>query len=182
MPTGRHVGGGEERGQRRVAEAGLGALQRLGALQARCSGRISCVAAPWSVAAALQRPDDVRCSVLERCQSLGEAGVGAMQRPGPLQERCRGWIRCVAVSWSVAGALQRPDSVRCSVLHRCTSVAAGRLRCVAASWSVPGAWQERCRSRLCALQRPGALQERCSSRIRCVPASWSLAGPRQRPD
>ena len=55
-----------------------------------CRVRAGCrgVAAFRSDATALQRPDKVRCSVPERWRSVAEAGVGALQRPGALQERC----------------------------------------------------------------------------------------------
>ena len=109
-------------------------MPRLGKLKKRCRGKIRRVAASGSVAGALQRLGQERCSVPVRDVRVAEAGSGAMQRPGALQKRCRGSNRSVASSGNVAGAPRGPRSVA-------GVVAGGRIRPRSWEGSREAKWQ-----------------------------------------
>jgi hypothetical protein len=87
-----------------------------------------------------------------------------LQRPEPLQERCRGRIRSVAASGSGTGALQGQDR------ERYRSVAGA----VSGGLQRPGALQERCRGSIRSVAAAGALQER-QGRYRSVAGACLVA-------
>ena len=102
-------------------------LQRLGAIQERCRGRIKRVAASWSIAGALLRSSS--CSVQERRRSV-RMGVAAAFRDSrssscSVQEH-RWGVLWLGSRLQRPGALQRPGTCSCSIWEHCRSVAATR--------------------------------------------------------
>jgi hypothetical protein len=78
------------------------------------------VAAPGSVTGVLQEQDQEPRSVRERYRSVAGAWSGTLQRPGALQEHCRGRIRCLGQDlWRWAGTRIVPgqDLWRCKVSY-----------------------------------------------------------------